>query len=360
MDQHVVGELGARGGIPERKLKPRRRDILVKARDRPPEHLHLWVVSKVLPNTRKLVNDRYAYLDQVMRRPYPREQEYLRRADWTSAQDHLIAICSENLVTAFDFDTRCPIAVEHHAVNEAVPSNRQIESVARLPQVAYVRAPANPIGMVEWGRTHARRVGVVMVRAVREAIGAAGIVESLLVDEPFVRLESSHDDGPVRAVKVVRKVCVCLQLAKRRKKLLKAPLVVSPRSPSIVVVGYTPQKYHGVDCGGPAGDPSPRDQHWHGVVGRPGHEGPPMLAGDIVHHAELFYTVAVFDFVWEQVDVGVVGPGLEKQDRDIRVLGQTSSQYGPRGTRSYDYVVIFHLLMDCLQRLRLLGGSVAT
>ena len=91
--------------------------------------------------------------------------------------------------------------------------------------------------------------GVVMVGAVGEAVLAGSLIPRLLVGQPLVRLVAPDDGWTVRAVEVVREVGVRFHAAEERDELLKAPLVVAPGCPVVVVFRHAAQEDLRVDGG---------------------------------------------------------------------------------------------------------------
>ena len=175
-----------------------------------------------------------------------------------------------------------------------------------------------------------------MVGTIWEASFETCLIEGFGSTSPRFRLAAVADYRAVGAVKVVGIGCVGFQLAEVRQRLLKAPLVVAPFCPRIVILRNAAQEYLAVDGAGTARDLAAWDKHGLCFVGGPSRELPVVVAGHNVGGRG----VAVLHFLRQAVQVWIVWPCLQQQHRGIRVLSKPRSQYGPGRPCANDYVVV--------------------
>ena len=140
-------------------------------------------------------------------------------------------------------------------------------------------------------------------------------------------------------MKVVAAVVgVCLNLAEVGEQVGVGPLAVAEGGPGVVVLGHAAQEDLAVDGAGPAGNLAPGHHHGWRLVGGPAGELPVVVAG---HHVG-FGGVAELHLFGQVLEVGVVGPRLQQQDRLGGVLSQAGSQDCPGGTGPDNHIVILH------------------
>src|SRR5918911_1186386 len=117
-----------------------------------------------------------------------------------------------------------------------------------LAQIAQRRAPANTVRVVAGHWTDASGVRVIMVWTVWKSCCPTGVVEGPLVWQPLISLKASYNDRTVGAMKVaVTEVRVRLNLAEILKAMFKVPLIVSHRSPCVVILRYAAQEHLTID-----------------------------------------------------------------------------------------------------------------
>ena len=272
---------------------------------------------------------RDAEASQLRRRANARKQQDVGRADCTGAEDYLIALGDELFASALHLSSDCFLALEYDAVDGAVGPQGEVQAVPGHVEVAQGRAPADAVGVVDRAGTDPRCVGKVVVRAVWDADGPAGIVKRLLVGQGLIGLEPAHDYGTVGVVEVVAaEVGVGLDHAEVLQQVLEAPLVVAQSGPGVVVLGNAPQEDLAVDGAGAAGDLAPGHQHRFGMFGGLAGELPVVVAGHYVGAGG----VAELDLFRQMLEVGVVRPGFEQKHRAGRVFAQPRGYNGPGGT----------------------------
>ena len=133
-----------------------------------------------------------------------------------------------------------PVTIKQDAMHHAVGSNRQVEAVPRLAQVAQSGTEADAVVVVGDARTYARSAGAVVVRTVREASSAAGVVKGPMGRMPRLSVGMVDKDRAVCSMVVILTVDIGLDLAEVRKDLLKAPLLIAARGPGSKVLGDAP------------------------------------------------------------------------------------------------------------------------
>ena len=300
--------------------------------------VHARMVAKVLPDTRGVLHDGDPELAQVIGRPDAREHEQLRRGDGAGAEDDLLGLHRVLVAPALDLHAGGPVAVEQYAVHGAVGPDGQVEPVSRLAQVADCGAEPDAVRVVQRQGAYAGGIGVVVVWAVGEALGPAGVVEGLLVRTPRLSPEPVRHYRAVGAMEVVVECGVGLQPAKIGQQLVEAPLIVAQGGPAIVVLGDPSQEDLAVDGAGAARDLAPGDQHRLRGLGGFADEVPVVVAGHDVGGGG----VAILQLVGEALEVRVVGPRLQQQHRASRVLAQARGQDRARRAGSDDDVVVLH------------------
>ena len=234
----------------------------------------------------------------------------MRRPDRAGGQDYLVGVRRLGPSVGLEFHAHGGRSVEDDSTGEGVRPDRQVGTVARLAQIRHRRADANAAGVVQRRGAYACGAGLVVVGAVREPAGAAGLVEGPLVRVQLVVLEAAHWDGAVASVEVAREVGVRLDTAEVRQQLLEAPLVVAHRGPGIVVVGYAAQEDLGVDRRRAAGDLAARHQHGRLVRAALRHEVP-KVGGRPGAALVPVRAVAVLDVGRDRVVVRVVVARLD-------------------------------------------------
>jgi hypothetical protein len=119
----------------------------------------------------------------------------------------------------------------------AVGLDGQVETVPALAQVAQSGTEPDPIVVVGDGRAYTRSVRAIVVRAIWEAGGPAGIVEGLLGRMPLIPSGVMDKYRPVFSMIVIMIINVGLDLSKIGQDLLEAPLVVAASGPALKVIG---------------------------------------------------------------------------------------------------------------------------
>ena len=287
------------------------------------------MVPEVPADARQVMDDGYAHAAEMVGVPDAREHEKVGRADGPPAEDNLVSVDGERLAPALDHHADGPAAVEDDLVDQAVRPDGQVQAVPRLGEVPDGSAPPDAVEGVEGERADSRGVGVVVVGAVGVSGVPGGVVEGLLVVVPLVGREPPGDDGAVVAVEIVMHVQVILDPSKVGEQVPVPPLVVARRGPSVVVLRHAAQEYHGIHRAGAADDPAPGRQHRFGLVGGLAHVVPAELAvrAEGPRPDVPVAAVAQPDLVGQLLDLGVVRPGFQQQDRPARVLGEPGCDY---------------------------------
>ena len=249
--EHVVSERRAGGSVPQNELDAWADLVVLVAGNGTPYELDLRMVAQVLAHSRRVADHRDTELGKMPGRPNAGQHQQVWRTDSAGGQDDLVSQDSAHLSIYLRLHADRPVAVEHNAVCECVGHNRQIRPVARRIQVAQSGAPAYAVWVVEWAGADSGRVGVVMVRAVREAILPARLIPGGLVRQHVFGAVSSNYDRPIYAVEVVGEVGVRLYPAEVRQQFLETPLLVAPLAelsrPVVVVLGHASEEDLGVN-----------------------------------------------------------------------------------------------------------------
>ena len=296
------------------------------------------MIPQVLPHAAKFVDERDAEIRQMRRGPHARQHQQLRRADSPRAQDNFIPEHVESLAAAFHPHANRALALKQDAPRGAVRPNRQVKPMARHPQIADIRAPADALRVVERRGADARRVGIIQIRALGIARRDAGVIERLLRRQPLIPLEPPRDDRPIAAVKIVRKVGIRLQPPEIGHKLLKRPVVVPHSRPRVVIFRHAAQKHLPVDGAG-----SPRNlaaRHHHRL--RPLRRLPPELPVMIAHHHIRPRGVPIPHLIRQLVNLGIIRPRLQQQHGHIRILAKPRRHNRPRRPSPHHNLVILH------------------
>ena len=266
------------------------------------------------------------------------EQHDLRRSDSAGTEDDLVCFSGKYLASALDLHSNGFLTLKDDSAGGAVGPDRQVQPVPGRSQISDGGAKSDAIGIIEWYRSDARRLWMVMVWALRKSSGPAGSLECCLVWIKLVLLEPAGDYGTLRAMKiVVWKVGVSLDLSEVLQQLWKAPLVIAHRSPGVIVLGHSPQEYLAVDGAGAAGDLAPGDHHRRGSLGGLTPELPIVVAGHDIGGSG----VAEFHLIGQLLKLGVVRACLQQQNGTVRILAEAGSHDGAgRAGTDNDHVVL--------------------
>ena len=98
--------------------------------------------------------------------------------------------------------------------------------------------------------------------------GDASLVEGFLQGRPIFAFMTAYRDWTIGPVKVIPEVLVILDLAEVREDLYVGPLVVPPGSPSVEILGRSPDEGLAVDGTGPAQHLPSRYRHGLGLPRR--------------------------------------------------------------------------------------------
>src|SRR5215472_6037015 len=246
----------------------------------------------------------------------------MRRTNGTSAKNNLIAGHDKSFATPLDLDPGGTCAIEQEATHQTVGLNRQVQPMPGLTQVTEGSAIANPVRVVEWGRADAGRFWMVVVRTIGEPSGATRLVEGDLAREPGIARKPVGDDGASIAMKCIGEILVIFQLTKVREQLLKSPLIVAHGSPGVIVLRHPAQEDLAIDGAGTTRHLATRHQHLWGLVRSLADKLPVVIAG----HDVDFGSIAVLHLFWQVLDIGIIWPCLQKQDRAPWVLRQPRCQ----------------------------------
>ena len=297
------------------------------------------MVAQVLAHTGQFVVDLDAHFLQVVRGTHAGQEQQLGRTHGPAAADKLVSFHHEPLAAALHVHANHPVPVKYEPVGRDAGPYRQIQAMPDGVQVGQGCAHADAVGVVHGYGPDTPRIGVVHVGVVGIALGQAGLVEGHLGRQPGLLLVAAHRNGAVKAVEVVVDIRVRLQLAEVGQGLDEGPFVVAPGCPVVVVLGDAPQQHLAVNGAGTAHHAAPG--HGHGVALLPGGDaGEGIVVGGVDGGSHL--VVAVLQVVGVGLEIGVVRPGLQQQNRAVRVLGQAGSQYAPGRTGPDDYYVILH------------------
>ena len=177
--------------------------LLVEAGDGAPHELDLWMVAQVLAHSGRVADYRHPDISEVSGWADAGQHQQMWRANGAGGQDYLVSEDGADFAVNLHIDADGPVAIEHHPVGEGVGQYREIGPVAGRVEVAQCSAPAYPVGVVERTGADSGGVGVVVVRAVCEAVVSARLVPGCLVGKHVFRRVPSNDDRPIAAVEVV-------------------------------------------------------------------------------------------------------------------------------------------------------------
>ena len=128
IDDHVVLQRRALGGVSRQYLGVGHVALQVHLRLRGPQYADERVVGQVLADARRVDQRLDAVLAQVVRRPDAGQHEYLWRTDRARAQDDLLRLHHEALVSGGGLDARGPRTlagrVEQYPLDRHVAPNR--------------------------------------------------------------------------------------------------------------------------------------------------------------------------------------------------------------------------------------------
>ena len=337
--QHVVAEVRAGGRVPKGRLDARRGPVLLEAPPRAPHKGHLRVVAKVLPHAGRVLDDPHPVPFQVLRRAHARQHQKLGRAYRAASSHHLTGVVDGSPVLGRYLHPDGAPALEQYPPRLRASGDRQVGPLAGHAQVSQRGAPPHAVHVVQGRGADPGRVGVVVVRALREPVVEAGLVEGLLVLVHLRLGKPAHRYRPVRSVEVAAEAAVALEAAEVGQQLPVVPLVVAHSGPAVVVLGHAAQQYLGVHGTRPAGNLPSGYQPRLGIVRKPSHVGAPVLA-DKAPGERSAGAVAVLHFVGQRGRVRVVAPRLQQQHRAVRVLCQPRRQDRPCRASPDDYRVV--------------------
>ena len=225
----------AGGGVPKGRLDARRGPVLPEAPPRAPHEGHLGVVAQVLPHAGRVLDDRDAVHRQVFGRAHARQHQKLGRAYRPARQHNLPGVEDFGPALGLHLHAYGAPPLEQHPPRLRVCGDRQVWALAGHAQVAHRRAPPHAVHVVQRRGADSRRIGVVVIRALREPVFEAGLVEGLLVLVHLRLGKTAHRYRPVRSVKVAAEAAVALEAAEVGQQLTVVPLVVAHRGPAVVV-----------------------------------------------------------------------------------------------------------------------------
>src|SRR6476659_2810897 len=105
----------------------------------------------------------------------------MRGSNSARAQDNFLPCDGKCLSPALHFDTNGFCAVKDNAVYHAVGSDRKVQAMPGLAQIAQGSTPANAVRVVTGHRTNASGVRVIMVWTVWKSCCPTGIIEGSLI-----------------------------------------------------------------------------------------------------------------------------------------------------------------------------------
>ena len=315
LELHIVAQRRVCGGVAHSNLGHRSLHVGSFAL-RPVQHRRRWVVAQVLAHALSIMHHADTETLQVLRGADAGEHQQLRRCHRAGTEDDLIALDGERLAAAFGLHSHRFLAVEQDPVGGHAATNCQVQAVSCRVQIVEGVAHPHALNGVAGPGRHAGRFRVVLVLVDRVALSNAGLLEGRGVGHPFGAGIAANGDRAVVAVNVASpKIEVSLHLVEVGQALGKAPLVVAPLGPAVIVLGNATQQHLAVDGAGAAGGPAPGNlQVGHFV----GHVAPVGPAVGPIRRQE--HVVAQLDIVGQMVDRRIVRTGLEQQHRYIRIL----------------------------------------
>src|SRR5215831_16177187 len=262
---------------------------------------------------------------QLVLRPDAREQQEMRGSNSARTQDDFLTGDGKLLSTALHLDTDGFLAVEDDAVHHTVGPDRQVQPMPGLAEIAQGGTPADAVRIVAGHRTNASSIRVIMVWTVWKACGPTGVVEGPLIWQPLVSLKASDNDWTVGIMKVaVTEVRICLNLAEILKAMLKVPLIVTHRSPCVIIFRHTAQEHLAIDGTRSARHLAPRHHHLRRLVGRFANELPVMVTDHDVRGC----SIAVLHFIRQLLQGRIIGSGLDEQHRPPGVFTEAGRDNG--------------------------------
>ena len=277
------------------------------------------VVLEVLADAGGVDADVDAHLAQVGARADAREHEDLRAADGAGRQDHL-GVGGDRLADAAAAvgDAGGAVAVHLDALHEGLGAHGEVGAVPVGVDVGVGHRPAPALLAGDLVEADALLLGAVEVVGGLEARGDSRVDERVA---ELVGVATVLDpQRPVGAVERPAEPGVALGLDEVRQDVVVAPAVGPVRVAPLVVVGPVAADVdHGVHRRAPAEGLHPRP------VG--------AASGELLLRCRLVAPVPLGleqrGESGRQVDhvVVVLGPGLEQQDRDARVLGEAGRDH---------------------------------
>ena len=287
------------------------------------------MVFQVLPHAGEVVYHWNPQAPQLRGRPHAGEQHQVRRAHRAGAENDLLGLHGESISTALHQQAGgfCPL--KHDPADLAIGAHRQVETMARLSQVAQGSAEPHPVVVVAHAWTDAIGVRMVVVVGLVVTAGPAGAEKGPLHCIPRVRIGMVHEDGPLGTVVVSVLVDISFRFAEERQDLFVTPLVIAAGGPRVEILGNASIEGRGVDRAGPTGNPAPGHQHRRRQVGRGrcklpvvrvGGQPDRVAGGGSRSRRNRSGGKAVLELVGQQFEVQIVRPGLQQQHRALRIF----------------------------------------
>ena len=337
----VVAEMAAAGGVAQGDLGAGRRRIQREIILDLDGDADVGMVAQVLPHAGQFVDDGQAQFPQMVGGADAGQQHQLGRGDGAGGQDDVRALHDEHFAAAFHLNAHRLFALKDDAAAGYIGADGEVEAVARLAQVSDGSAHPHAVGVVHRDGADAAGFGMVHIRVVGVAGGAAGVPERDLGGQPVLAAVAAHRDRAGVAVEVVGDVGVGFQLAEIGQAVGEFPFVVAQRRPGVVVLGHAAQQHLPVDGRGTADDPAPGDGHPLGLAGVVGPESPVVRGVN----GRRRLVVAVLEVVGVEVKVGVVRPGLQHQHGAVGILGQPRRHRTAGRAGADDDDIVFHCAM---------------
>jgi hypothetical protein len=241
------------------------------------------------------------------------------RPKMTPASLLVEATMQGDLAAAFRLYPIGPASLNQDAPDDNVGADGEIEPMSVGIDVRESRAHPHTIGIVHGEGPEPGGVRVVVVIGLGVTAFQAGRLERILQRQPVLRLMAAHWHRAFRTVEIVLYIGIGLQLPKKWQKVDVAPLVVTPFSPPVVILGDTAQENLAVDGAGAAHHLSPGHGDLVGLGRSGGADERPVMRRA---HLGCGWTVAVFYVVGKSVEVRVVRSRFKQQYRAVGVFGQ--------------------------------------
>src|SRR5665213_234701 len=291
----------------------------------------LQMILQILADARQLMRDADAERLQQLARADARYLHELRRADRARGQDHLarrLGIARDTVLHELDADR--VLALEPDAARLSMRDDREVGPVQHGPQEGARRIPAHATTLIDVKIAAAFVVAAVEIVDLGDADLRRRLAERV---EDFPR-QAHRLDTPFAAAAVMRVGAehVMLRALEIRQHIVPGPAQIALLPPAVEIARLAAHVDHAVDRGAAAQHAAAR------IIERAAVESGLGLRLEAPIGARIVLGVKIADRD-SYPDVIVLAAGLEQQDGDVWIGGETVGQYAAGATRADDHIV---------------------